>query len=51
VRQPDGDLRCYGATPARGAVLALRRYRTGGGLQGNVMRGEINTLKSSIPFV
>lgn len=51
VRQPDGNLRCYGATPARDAILTIRQYRTGGGLEGNVMRGEINTLRNSIPFV
>jgi len=51
VRQPDGTLSQYGAVPAKGAVLRLRSYRTGGGRQGNVARGAISVLKSPIPFV
>jgi predicted phage baseplate assembly protein len=51
VREPDGDLRYYGAIPDKGDVLVVRRYRCGGGRRGNVARGAINVLKSSIPFV
>ena len=36
VRMPDGELVNYGAVPAKGSVLRLRRYHTGGGRQGNV---------------
>jgi len=51
VRQPDGGLRQYGRTPAKGARLRLRAYRTGGGRRGNVGRGTLSVLKSSIPYV
>jgi predicted phage baseplate assembly protein len=51
VREPDGSLRQYGAVPPLGAMLRLRTYRTGGGRRGNVARGTIQVLKSSIPYV
>jgi predicted phage baseplate assembly protein len=51
VREPDGQLHSYGAVPAKGAQLRVRSYATGGGSRGNVARGTITTLKSSIPFV
>jgi predicted phage baseplate assembly protein len=51
VREPDGSLRQYGAVPAKGATLRLPLYRSGGGRRGNVARGTITVLKSSIPYV
>jgi predicted phage baseplate assembly protein len=51
VRMPDGTLRCFGAVPPKGAALRLVSYRTGGGRRGNVTRGAITILKSSIPHV
>jgi predicted phage baseplate assembly protein len=51
VREPDGSLRRYGAVPPNGARLRVRRYRTGGGRRGNVARGAISTLRSSVPYV
>jgi predicted phage baseplate assembly protein len=51
VREPDGNLRCFGAVPPKGAVLRLRAYRCGGGEAGNVARGAIRVVKSSIPYV
>jgi predicted phage baseplate assembly protein len=51
VRQPDGTLRQYGAVPPKGAVLRARRYRTGGGRPGNVARGAISVLRSSVPYI
>jgi predicted phage baseplate assembly protein len=51
VRESEGGLRQYGAVPDRDAVIRLRGYCTGGGRRGNVSRGAIQTLKSSIPFV
>lgn len=51
IREPEGGLRQYGAVPPYGATIRLRRYATGGGKVGNVGRGAIQTLKSSIPFV
>jgi predicted phage baseplate assembly protein len=37
--------------PPKGAAVRIRRYRTGGGQRGNVARGGISVLKSSVPFV
>ena len=51
VRQPDGALRQYGTVPAKGALLRVRGYRTGGGKRGNVARRAIQVLKSSVPYV
>ncbi len=51
VREGDGTLRHYGAVPAKGAQLRMRSYRSGGGRRGNVARGAISVLKSSIPYV
>jgi predicted phage baseplate assembly protein len=51
VREPDGSLRHYGAVPPKGALLRLRSYRTGGGRRGNVARGMLSVLKSSIPYI
>jgi predicted phage baseplate assembly protein len=38
-------------TPPEGAHLRIRSYRTGGGIRGNVARGALRVLKSSIPYV
>jgi predicted phage baseplate assembly protein len=51
VRQPNGETRQYGAIPPRGSSIRFTRYRYGGGAQGNVGRGTISALKSSIPYV
>jgi len=51
IREADGGLRQYGAVPEYGTTIRLRKYATGGGRVGNVGRGAIRTLKSSIPFV
>lgn len=51
VRQPDGSLRQYGATPGKDRYIRMLEYRTGGGQRGNVATGSIKVLKSSIPFV
>jgi predicted phage baseplate assembly protein len=51
IRQPDGTIKLYGAIPPRGANLVFQSYRTGGGQEGNVQAGILNTLKTSIPFV
>ncbi|WP_330438052.1 putative baseplate assembly protein [Streptomyces griseoaurantiacus] len=51
VREPDGSLRQYGAVAAKGAVVRARRYRTGGGRSGNVARGAVRVLRSSVPYV
>jgi len=51
VREPDGSSRAYGAVPRKGAHVWVRRYRTGGGKAGNVARGAISVLRSSVPYV
>ncbi len=51
VRSPDGGVTNFGAIPAAGAVLRVDAYRTGGGRRGNVARGQVRVLKTSIPYV
>ncbi|MGW1681948.1 putative baseplate assembly protein [Saccharopolyspora sp. NPDC002376] len=51
VRAPDGTLRRYGAVPPKGAQIRVPEYRTGGGRAGNVARGAISVLRSSVPYV
>lgn len=51
VRQPDGQLRQYGAVPPKGTVIKIRSYQVGGGRGGNVARGAITALRASVPFV
>lgn len=51
VREPDGTLRQYGAVAPKGAVLRARRYRIGGGRAGNVARGAVRVLRTSVPYV
>src|SRR5262249_7206301 len=51
VRQPDGTLRNYGAVPPKGAVLRVVEYRSGGGRTGNVARGALRILRTSIPYI
>lgn len=51
VRLPDGRARHYGAVPAKGATVRVRRYAIGGGSSGNVSAHTVQTLKSSVPFV
>ncbi|MEV0639444.1 putative baseplate assembly protein [Streptomyces sp. NPDC050619] len=51
LREPDGTLRQCGAVPPKGAQIRVTRYRTGGGPAGNVARGAISVLRSSVPYV
>ena len=51
VREADGSVRAYGAVPPQGAPIRVRAYRTGGGRRGNVARGALRVLRSSLPFV
>lgn len=51
VREPDGSIRSYGAVPPKGARLRVPCYRTGGGTAGNVARGTISVLRSSVPYI
>jgi predicted phage baseplate assembly protein len=51
VRLADGSLHQYGAVPPKGEAIRVPLYRSGGGRRGNVGRGAISVLKSSIPYV
>jgi predicted phage baseplate assembly protein len=51
VRLPGGGLRQYGAVPSRGSTLRMSAYRVGGGAGGNIARGQIRVLKTSVPYV
>ncbi|MER5890676.1 putative baseplate assembly protein [Streptomyces sp. NPDC001941] len=51
LREPDGSLRACGAVPPKGEHVRVARYRTGGGPAGNVARGSISVLRSSVPYV
>jgi predicted phage baseplate assembly protein len=51
IRLEDGTVRNYGAVPAKGAPLRIRQYRAGGGQKGNVSRGALSSMKSTIPFI
>ena len=49
--QPDGSVYTFGAIPPKGAQLRFSRYQFGGGVIGNVPKGVLSVLKTSIPFV
>ncbi len=51
VRLEDGTVRQYGAVPPKGAPLRVRRYRSGGGKDGNVAAGALSVMKTNLPFV
>jgi predicted phage baseplate assembly protein len=51
IRQPDGTIKLYGAVPPRKAQLFFESYRYGGGQEGNVEAGILNTLKTAIPYI
>jgi len=51
VRQAAGDWRYYGAIPPKGGTLRMSRYRSGGGLRGNVAPGTLNVLKAGPPGI
>jgi predicted phage baseplate assembly protein len=49
--QPDGTVYRFGATPPKRSWLRFSRYQHGGGVTGNVPRGTLSVLKTSIPYV
>jgi predicted phage baseplate assembly protein len=51
VRQPDGGLRQYGGIPPKGSTLRMSAYRIGGGSGGNIARGQVRVLKTSVPYI
>ncbi|MFF4953350.1 hypothetical protein [Streptomyces chattanoogensis] len=51
MHQLDGSVRQFGALPVKGLLIRTAHYRTGEGRSGNVARGAIQVLRSSIPYV
>jgi len=51
IRQPDGEVRQYGAIPAKGRTIRMSAYRYGGGSKGNVGRNTLTVLKTAVPYV
>jgi len=51
IRQPNGEIRHFGKIPTKDRLIRFSRYRYGGGSVGNVGRGTITVLKSSISYV
>jgi predicted phage baseplate assembly protein len=51
IRQQDGTIKLFGAIPPQGANLFFQQYRFGGGQDGNVGAGILNTLKTAIPYI
>jgi predicted phage baseplate assembly protein len=49
--QPDGTVYRFGKVPLKDSELSFSRYQHGGGVIGNVPRGALSVLKSSIPYV
>ncbi len=49
--QPDGAVYRFAATPPKRSWLRFSRYQQGGGAIGNVPRGTLTVLKTSIPYV
>jgi len=51
IRQPDGSVRLYGATPPAQAMVRIPKYLVGGGSEGNVEANTLTVLRSGLPFV
>ncbi len=49
--QPDGTVYRFGAVPPKDSYLRFSRYQHGGGTEGNVPKGMLQVLKTSIPYV
>lgn len=51
IRQPDGTIRQYGRIPEPGRHIMINRYRYGGGVDGNVPAGQIQVMRSAVPYI
>jgi predicted phage baseplate assembly protein len=51
IRYPDGSTRQHGAIPRDGAEVVVTAYRHGGGAAGNVGKGTLTALQTTIPYI
>lgn len=51
IRYPDGSIRQHGAAPPTDAEIVVTGYRWGGGAHGNVGRGTLTALQTTIPYI
>jgi len=51
IRYPDGSTRQHGAAPPTDAEIVVTGYRWGGGAHGNVGRGTLTALQTTIPYI
>lgn len=51
LSQRDGSIHRYGMIPPRNSAIVMARYRYGGGVIGNVQKGALSVLLTSIPYV
>ncbi|PDW02680.1 putative baseplate assembly protein [Candidatus Viridilinea mediisalina] len=49
--QPDGTVYRFGKVPVKGSELRFSHYQHGGGVVGNLPRGALSVLKTSMPYV
>ncbi|MEP7188075.1 MAG: putative baseplate assembly protein, partial [Roseiflexaceae bacterium] len=49
--QPDGTVYRFGKVPVKDSELRFSRYQYGGGVAGNIPRGALAVMKTSIPYV
>jgi predicted phage baseplate assembly protein len=51
IRYPNGSMRQHGSVPPTGAEIVVTAYRWGGGAHGNVGRGTLSALQTTIPYI
>ena len=51
VRQPDGTVVQYGRVPESGRGIRFSRYRSGGGVHGNLPTRSLTTMTTSLAYV
>lgn len=51
IREPDGSECQYGAIPPVSSLIRMARYRTGGGISGNVGKSTLTVLKTALSNV
>jgi predicted phage baseplate assembly protein len=51
VRQPNGEVRRFGAAPPDGSLVSVTAYRVGGGAAGNVGARTLTAARTPLPYV